>query len=191
MQVKGVNSGATGWVFADGTGSAEVILTNVAGTFSVGEKITASDSAETDKIVENSGNTDLTIVRVVTKSISDVKALFMTDADSGQNFSADIVLDDVTTTESFLNLDSTDANGADSGDNIISEVDKLPIGLQKAAGGGTGSSIRQAKLQFAEKNVGVFKMSRNVVKTHLTTANFGASDTSYTCLLYTSDAADE
>ena len=179
VQVKGVNSGATGWVFADGTGGTEVVLTNVAGTFSVGEKITASDSAETDKIVENSGNTDLTIVRVVTKSISDVKALFMTDADSGQNFSADIVLDDVTTTESFLNLDSTDANGADSGDNIISEVDKLPIGLQKAAGGGTGSSIRQAKLQFAEKNVGVFKMSRNVVKTHLTTANFGASDTSY------------
>ena len=51
--------------------------------------------------------------------------------------------------------------------------------MQKASGGGTGASILQAKLQFAEKNVGVFKMSRNVVKTHLTTANFGASDTSY------------
>ena len=180
VQVKGVNSNATGFVFADGTGSATVILTNVAGTFSVGEKITASDSAETDKIVENSSNADLTITRVVTKSISDVKSVFMTDDDSGQNFSADIVLDDVTTTESFLNIDATDANGGDSGDNILSEIERLPIGLQKAAGGGTGSSIRQAKLQFAEKNVGVFKMSRNVVKTHLTTANFGASDTSYT-----------
>ena len=180
VQVKGVNSNATGFVFADGTGSTTVILTNVAGTFSVGEKITASDSAETDKIVENSSNADLTITRVVTKSISDVKSVFQVDADSGQNFSADIVLDDVTTTESFLNIDATDANGGDSGDNIISEVERLPIGLQKAAGGGTGSSIRQAKLQFAEKNVGVFKMSRNVVKTHLTTANFGASDTSYT-----------
>ena len=180
VQVKGVNSGATGWVFADGTGAAEVILTNVAGTFSVGEKITASDSSETGSIVENSGNTDLTITRAVTKSISDVKAVFMTDADSGQNFSADIVLSDVTTTESFLNIDATDANGADSGDILLSEIERLPIGLQRAAGGGTGSSIRQAKLQFAEKNVGVFKMSRNVVKTHLTTANFGASDTQYT-----------
>jgi hypothetical protein len=179
VQVKGVNSGATGWVFADGTGSAEVILTNVAGVFSVGEKITASDSAETDKVVENSSNADLTILRVVTKSVSDVKSVFQVDADSGQNFSADIILSDVTTTESFLNLDSTDTNGGDSGDNIISEIERIPIGLQRAAGGGTGSSIRQAKLQFAEKNVGIFKMSRDVVKTHLTAANFGASDTSY------------
>ena len=179
VQVKGVNSGATGWVFADGTGGAEIILTNVAGTFSVGEKITASDSAETDQVVEDSGNADLTISRVVTKSIADVKSVFQSDVDSGQNFSADIVLSDVTTTESFLNLDSTDANGGDSGDNILSEVEKLPIGLQRAAGGGTGSSIRQAKLQFAEKNVGIFKMSRDVVKTHLIENNFGASDTSY------------
>ena len=179
VQVKGVNSGATGWVFADGTGGTEVILTNVAGVFSVGEKVTASDSAETDKIVENSSNADLTIVRAVTKSVADVKSVFQVDTDSGQNFSADVVLSDVTTTESFLNLDATDSNGGDSGDNIISEVERLPIGLQRAAGGGTGSSIRQAKLQFAEKNVGIFKMSRDVVKTHLTAANFGASDTSY------------
>ena len=180
VQVTGVSSGATGWVFADGTGGTEVVLTNVAGTFAAGEKITASDSAETDQIVENVGNTDLTISRVVTKSISDTKSVYMTDDDSGQSFSADIVQDTVTTTESFLNLDATDSNSSDSEDLLLSELEKLPIGLQRAASGGTGSSIRRSKLNFAEKNVGIFKLPRNIIKSHLTETNAGASDTSYT-----------
>jgi len=69
VQVKGVTSGATGWVFADGTAAAQVILTNVSGNFTVGEKITASDSAETDQIVENSSNADITITIIVTKNV--------------------------------------------------------------------------------------------------------------------------
>ena len=42
-----------------------ILVTNVVGTFSIGEKITVSDSLETDDILEDDGNTDLTITDVV------------------------------------------------------------------------------------------------------------------------------
>ena len=89
--ITGVTSGATGFVHKDGTSSASVNLTTVVGNFLVGEKITASDSAETAAIVENSGNTDLTILAKSTFSISNFKQVFMDDEDSGQDFTADFV----------------------------------------------------------------------------------------------------
>jgi len=179
VQVKGVTSKATGWVFADGTGSGTVLLTNVSGTFQAGEKLTASDSAESDQILEVSGNTDITLTRALTKSVSQVRQIFMTDVDSGQNFSADIVLDAVPTTESYTTLDGTNAKLDNSGDNILAELDGIPLGLERAATGGTGSSLNQAQLKSAEKNVSVFKLPKTVIKTHLTNTNAGVSDTSY------------
>ncbi|NWJ44224.1 hypothetical protein HX837_08520, partial [Marine Group I thaumarchaeote] len=179
VQVKGVTSGATGWVFADGTSAGTVILTNVSGRFTTGEKITASDSSESDQIVETSGNADITIDTIVTKNVSEARQVHMTDDDSGQHFTADIVLDSVATTESFILLDATDSNGANAEDNIIAEVDKIPLGLNRGATGGTGSSLKQAQLKLAEKNIGLFKLNKETVKTLLTTNNSGASDTSY------------
>ena len=81
VQVKGVTSKATGWLWADGTSGGTVILTNVSGTFSAGEKLTASDSAETDSILENSSNADITLTRAITKNVSQVRQLHMTDVD--------------------------------------------------------------------------------------------------------------
>ena len=179
VQIKGDSSGATGWVFADGTSGTTLILTNVSGTFQADEKITASDSEETDKIVETSGNTDITITRSVTKTVSEARQVHMADDDGGQNFTADIVLSPTTTTESFLLLNGTDSAGADVDDHIVAELDTVPIGLNRATTGGTGSTLNLAKLQFAEKNASLFKLNKNTVKTHLTTKNSGASDTSY------------
>jgi hypothetical protein len=78
--VTGVTSGATGLVYKDGTSATVLNLTSVVGTFQVGEKITASDSAETGAIVENSGNTDLTILGVETFSFNNFRQVFMDDA---------------------------------------------------------------------------------------------------------------
>ena len=58
VQVKGESSGATGYVFGSLISGTGIVLTNVSGTFSTGEKITVSDSAETNQIVENGANTD-------------------------------------------------------------------------------------------------------------------------------------
>ena len=179
VQVKGKSSGATGWVWSDGTATTTVILTNVSGTFQAGEKFTSSSSEETDAIVENSGNTDLTITRAITKNVSEVRQVFMTDVDGGQNFSADVVLDALPTTESYVLLDGTDSTNANTEDHIISELDKIQVGLERGATGGTGSSLKQAKLKFAEKNISIFKMNNENVKTHLTAKNAGSSDTSY------------
>ena len=104
VQVVGVTSGATGFVFGATTSGSTVTLTNVVGSFTTGEKITASDSSETDKIVENSGNTDLTISEIVTHTFSDTRSLFMDDVDAGQDFTANAVLTPTTIqTESNCN----------------------------------------------------------------------------------------
>ena len=169
VQVKGVTSGATGFVFADGTSGTKVNLTNVIGSFRVGEKITASDSAESDDIVENSGNTDLTISTVVTKSFANFRQVFMNDpTNADEDFTADLVTEAVTAPDFVLLEDSASRS---EGSIVLEEDNSTVVSLER---------IESAKLKDPEKNVAVFKPSRNFVKTHLTTANDGASDTSFT-----------
>ena len=61
VQIKGNTSGATGLVFGSLTSGTQLVLTQVVGSFSSGEKLIASDSSETGLIIENSSNADLTI----------------------------------------------------------------------------------------------------------------------------------
>ncbi len=172
VQVTGATSAATGFVFASGTGSDKVVLTNVIGTFTVGEKIKVSDSAETDSIVENSGNTDLTISEVVTHTFRDTRSVFMDDNDSGQDFTADAVLIPSEISTGQIVFNASDANGADSNDNIVLEEDNsttIALEVEKIA-----------TLQNTEKNISIFKLPKRVIKTLLTTSNNGATDTSLT-----------
>ncbi len=95
VQLKGATSNATGFLFSTETSdagktAAVINLVNVKGTFNVGEKIIASDSAETGKLIENSSNTDLTVSSTRTFKFEDAKGIFMDDDDSGQDFTADI-----------------------------------------------------------------------------------------------------
>jgi len=186
VQVTGNTSGATGFVFADGTSGTQVILTNVAGNFVSGENIKASDSAESDLIVENSGNTDLTIVSIKLSSFSEVRQVFMADDDTGENFSADIALSTINTDASFLLLDGTDSTSANAEDNLRMEDGTTTTtsngdhtSIELGASAGTGSSKLVAKLQEAEKNISLFKAIKKTVKTHLTTTNNGVSDTQF------------
>ena len=168
--VTGVTSGATGFVHKDGTSSTSVNLTTVVGNFLVGEKITASDSSETGAIVENSGNTDLTILAKSTFSVSNFKQVFMEDEDSGQDFTADFV---------------TSASTNIFADIVLEEDVNSSIELEQATAS-SGRVIQEGfdtdvvKLFDAEKNRALFKLPKNTVKTLLTATNDGASDTQYT-----------
>jgi len=168
--VTGVTSGATGFVHKDGTSSTSVNLTTVVGNFLVGEKITASDSSETGAIVENSGNTDLTILAKSTFSVSNFKQVFMEDEDSGQDFTADFVTS--VSTNIFADI-------------VLEEDVNSSIELEQATAS-SGRVIQEGfdtdvvKLFDAEKNRALFKLPKNTVKTLLTATNDGASDTQYT-----------
>ena len=165
-QVKGVSSGATGFVFASGTSSTKVLLTSVAGVFQSGEKITTSDSAETDDVVEDSGNADLTITKIDVRSFGDVKQVFMDDDDSGQDFTADIV----TETDQALDFILLEESANRTEGNLITESSD-DVSVERKF---------TAKLKQPEKNLLVYKGPKKVIKTHLTTANAGLSDTQYT-----------
>ena len=166
-QVKGSTSGATGFVFASGTSGTKVLLTSVAGTFQSGEKITTSDSAETDDVVEDSDNADLTISRVDTRTFNNVKQVFMDDDDSGQDFTADIVTQsDAQVLELVLLEESADRN---DGNLLTEEGDDLSV-----------ERLQRTRLREPEKNLLVYKGPKKVIKTHLTATNSGLSDTQYT-----------
>ena len=151
QKVTGVTSGATGYVYGSLTTGTAIFLTNVTGVFSSGEKITVHDSGETDLIVEDSGNTDLTISTINSYKFSEGKQLFMDDADSGQDFTADFVLETV-------RYDYTVA-----GDNSV-----------------TLDAVKQPIIYLPDENRTLFDLPKDTTKTLLTTANNGASDTQYT-----------
>ncbi len=180
VQLKGNTSGATGLVYDttdDGdssTGTAnQVRLTNVVGTFQSGEKIIASDSAETSALIENSSNADLTVSSIETFSFSQTRQMFQDDDDAGQDFTADIELTSRTDgTTSLIQLNATDASLANANDNILLEQDgTTELGLEP---------IKEAVLVLPEKNIAIYKLPKKVVKTLLTDSNNNASDTSYT-----------
>ena len=172
VQVKGNTSGAIGFVYGDLTSGNTVVLTNVSGTFSSGEKLIVSDSSETDSILENSANTDLTITDIVTHKFSETRSIFQDDDDAGQDFTADVVLERTTIADGQIVINATDANGTDENDNIVLEEDNsTTLALE---------SEQIGKLANAEKNIGIYRLSKQAIKTLLTTANDGASDTSIT-----------
>ena len=153
-------------MFKDGTSSTNVNLTNVVGTFSSGEKITSSDSAETGGIIENSGNTDLTISKIETFSFVDFRQVFMNDDDSGQDFTADFVTEQLTNVFADVLLE----NGVD-----VVELETTGGSLIQE-----GFVTEAAKLKDTQKNRSMFKLSKKVIKTLLTATNSGATDTQYT-----------
>ena len=174
VQLKGNTSGATGLVYNTYTTAADghrVRLTNVVGTFQSGEKIIASDSAETGGLIENSSNTDITISLVTTRTFSEARSMFGDDADTGQDFTADIELTKRSDTD-LLQLNATDASLANANDNILLEEDgTTELGLEP---------IKEAILTSPEKNISIYKLPKTVVKTLLTDSNSNTSDTSYT-----------
>ena len=87
-----------------------------------GEKLIASDSAETSGLIENSSNTDLTVSLVTTRTFSEARSMFMDDDDAGQDFTADIELTKRSDTD-LLQLNATDASLANANDNILLEED--------------------------------------------------------------------
>ena len=206
-QIVGVTSGATGYVY-DNSG-AVINVTNVSGAFVSGEKVTASNSAETDLILENSGNTDLTISSIVINTFADVKQLFMDDADSGQDFTADIDLGATFTltgtyrTETSGTDNLIGVSGYDTGEVKVGDVLTIPTGTAGATEDRVVDAItataisfsaapstdaittsniirKRAKLYNTEKNLSVVKLPKKTIKTLLTTLNGGASDSQYT-----------
>ena len=175
VRLQGQDSGATGFVHStetsrDGDSGARVNLVNTSGEFNNGEKIIASDSAESGGLIENSSNADLTITTTNIKPdpqflFGDVKSLVMIDPDSGQHFTADVDLQTISTTDQMRNT------GADDNDFILLENGSETVGLEFQ---------REPRLREPEKNIAVFRMPKSVIKTLLTTDNDGTSDSQIT-----------
>jgi hypothetical protein len=200
-KVTGATSGASGFIHAASNTVIELI--NVVGSFNTGEKLISTSSTETDEILENSSNADLTISAVVTNTFDKVKQVFMDDADSGQDFTADTVLD---TSFSLSGTVSTAGSGttvsgfgtkfvtelrvgdviniAGVGDRIVSSItddDTLAVSVAPGTATTTVPATRKrVNLQDQNKNLLLRKLRKNNIKTLKTDTNSNTSVTSAT-----------
>ncbi len=186
VKITGVTSGATGYVVNNiaTTSGTQLVVIKTSGRFSNGEKFTASDSEETSSIVENSSNTDLTMISSNgtnadnTHTFEQVRSMVFVDSDSGQNFTADVVQEPPQNREnliSSLRLDGTDAGGANANNTFTQDE-----GDDDPSGGIILERQLFPRLRDPEKNNLLEKLPKQVVKTLLTENNQGATDTQYT-----------
>ena len=205
-KVTGVTSGATGFAFADTSGTG-LTLVSVNGTFSSGEKITESDSAESDQIVENSSNADLTISSIATHGFSKVKQLYSGKTDSSDiDFSADVKLTDEFTLSGTYRTETSGSDnligvsGFDTSEVIVGEVVVIPTGTagateERIVDAVTSTAIsftvapttdaittanivrKRAILNEQTQNIAIRKLPKRRIKTLLTDTNSGVSDT--------------
>ena len=185
-KITGVDSGATAWIVnnvATTTGTRLVCIKQ-SGKFSTGEKIKASDSAETDQIVENSSDADLTLVADGastaddTRTFEQCRSLVMLDPTAAQNFTANLVLEAPKRRKGVINnitLDGTDSAGANANNTFTQDE-----GDEDPSGGIVMETNLIPKLVNPEKNNALEKLPKQTIKTLLTTNNAGASDTQYT-----------
>ena len=205
-RVVGATSGAIGYVASDSSGTS-VVLTTVIGQFTTGEKLKSSDSTEADEFIQNSGSTDLTISSIETFAFDNAKQVFMDDADTGQDFSADLKLETATTLGGLVTIASGDldavigSNTTFESDLKVGDIVQIPSGTNGAleervvdavtsdnvldldsdvSNDVTSTNITRirAKLNDQNKNLLLRKLQKQTVKTLKTDFNTGVSDTS-------------
>ena len=201
-KVTGSLSSAIGYVSSESSGTT-FYLTTVVGNFVDGETLKISSSAETDELVEDVGNVDLTISSTQSFDFSSAKQTYM---NSTVDFTADIVLQSELTLSGFVSYSGTGTtvNGFQtsfSTELSIGDIVAFPSGTSGALQERTITNVnsdtqitissalsnaitsveatrKRAKLTDQNKNILLRKLQKKSIKTLLTTANNGGSDTS-------------
>lgn len=205
-KITGVVSGATGFITSDSAGNL-VVLTTVSGQFVVGEYL-KSTSATGDEILEDAGNTDLTVSSIETLDFSSVKQTYMPNGNT-IDFTADVVLQssfdlsgfvscDVsvssTTIEGFQTSFTTELRNGDivafpSGTNGALEERSVTVNSDTSLTLSSGLSgditsvtatRKRSKLVDQNKNLLLRKLLKKSIKTLKTESNGFASDTTCT-----------
>ena len=199
-------SGHTSYTSGGAAAHGVVIVSNVQGTFAAGETITGGTSSNTAVIQADAAG----LKGVTSNDFSSVKQLAMAgsptftadtalDATSGNNATLTGTLSIANSgtavtgfntrfTSELLVGDSISftTNGGTSLTRIVEAIlNDSSITLSAAVGGSdvstkTIATRRRTKIQSPEKNVSVFKLPYENIKTLKTTANSNASDTTYT-----------
>ena len=110
---------------------------------------------------------------VETFKFTQTRQVFMDDVDSGQDFTADISITTITTSQSAINLEDNAYGGLS--DHLLLETNSS-VQLEAQTSEGTAGISNIAKLEEPEDNILVYKLPKDTIKTLLTTANNGATD---------------
>ena len=201
-KITGQTSGATGFVHSAANTVIELI--NTVGSFNTGEKILSTSSTETDEILEDGSNTDLTVSSQLVQTFDKVKQVYMDDANvSLEDFTADTVLDSSftlsgtistagsgTTVSGFGTRFTSELREGDViniptvGDRIVNTItDDDTLAVTVAPGTATTTvpaTRKRVALQDQNKNLLLRKLRKNNIKTLKTDSNQNSSVTSVT-----------
>jgi len=214
-KITGVSTGAYGYVVAhevdgttDITTGSTITIATVTGNFTAGEKVTCSSSTETDEILENSSNADLTISVVSGFDFSRVKQTYMPSTDNGTDphFTSDVVLETSTTIAGLNTIGGSDLDAVTGFQTDfeteleVGDIISIPSGTNGALEERRVDSIngqtldlsadvsnavssvsfvrKRASLRDQNKNVLLRKLQKSTIKTLKTELNNGVSDSS-------------
>ena len=137
-KVTGSQSGTIGYVSSESSG-ANLYLTSVVGNFINGETLKISSSAESDELIEDVSNNDLTISSVSSFDFSKVKQVYM---NSAVDFTADILLGTNLTLSGFVSYTSgTTVNGFQT-----SFLNELEVGDIVAFPSGSNGALEERRI---------------------------------------------
>jgi len=181
-KITGQSSGAYGYVVqheVDGTSSlttgTTIMVASVVGTFSAGEKVTASGSTETDEILENSSNVDLTISSIVENDFSAAKQAYMfaSDQTNHPDFTGDLILDDNKTLTGLVS--TPNPGGSSPGNKTISGfqtdfVTELKVGDIVSFPTGAGGALEERRVDSISSSAQTFVID-SALTTELSSIN--------------------
>ena len=206
-KITGQTSGATGFIHAAVNNLVQLIT--VSGNFNVGEKLISSGqtvSNNANQLLEDGSNNDLTVAAITSRNFDDVKSVFMNSPNTGQDFTANLVLSSTLTLGGNVSMNGSNANvtgfnttfttdlkegdfvtvpGAGSGGadltarvNTITNNTAIVLASNSATAVTSVQAIRlRNQLRDQEKNLLIRKLRKDTIKTLKTDVNAGVSQT--------------
>ena len=206
-KITGQTSGATGFVHSAVNNLVQLIT--VSGNFNVGEKLISTSqtvSNNANQLIEDASNNELTVAAITSRNFDDVKSVFMNSPNSGQDFTANLVLSSTLTLGGNVSMNGSNANvtgfnttfttdlkvgdfvtvpGAGSGGadltarvNTITSNTAIVLASNSATAVTSVQAIRlRNQLRDQEKNLLLRKLRKDTIKTLKTDTNSGVSQT--------------
>ena len=140
-QITGQTSGATGFVHSAVNNLVQLIT--VSGNFSVGEKLISSSQTvgnNANQLIEDASNNELTVAAITTRNFDDVKSVFMNSPNSGQDFTANLVLSSTLTLGGNVSMNGSNANVTGFNTTFTSDL-KVGDFVTVPGAGGSGADL--------------------------------------------------
>tara|TARA_B100001248_G_scaffold139809_1_gene104978 strand:+ start:3238 stop:10071 length:6834 start_codon:yes stop_codon:yes gene_type:complete len=152
-KITGQTSGATGFVHSAVNNLVQLIT--VSGNFNVGEKLISSaqtTSNNANQLIEDASNNELTVAVITSRNFDDVKSVFMNSPNTGQDFTANLVLSSNLTLGGTVSINHSSASTTINGFNTTFTLDLKVGDFVTVPGAGSGGADLTTRVTAVTNN---------------------------------------